>query len=113
MELQDLLCLMYPGRVYSGIFMKITNRHLRICYRDLHSTLKFDGNVSHHVHVLHHKNILLSETIDLKVCDNGILIQLLCFWTLCIILFLFKTQRFVDWILSLSSGGTYLVGPNR
>jgi hypothetical protein len=26
---------------------------------------------------------------------------------------LFKTQRFGDWILSPSSGGTYSVGPNR
>jgi hypothetical protein len=35
------------------------------------------------------------------------------FWTLSIVLFLFKTQRFGDWILSPSSGKTYSVGPNR
>jgi hypothetical protein len=29
---------------------------------------------------------------DLKVCDDGILTQLLCFWTLSIVLFLFKTH---------------------
>jgi hypothetical protein len=27
--------------------------------------------------------------------------------------FLFKTERFEDWILSPSSGGTYSVGPNQ
>jgi hypothetical protein len=41
---------------------------------------------------------------DLKICDDGTLIQILCFWTLSIALFLFKTQRFGDWILSPSSG---------
>jgi hypothetical protein len=40
------------------------------------------------------------------------LVQLLCFWTLSIVLFLFKTQTFGDWILSLSSGGTYSLGSN-
>jgi hypothetical protein len=35
-------------------------------------------------------------------------IKSLLFWTLPIVLFLFKTQRFGDWILSPSSGGTYL-----
>jgi hypothetical protein len=38
--------------------------------------------------------------------------KILCFWTLSIILFLFKT-RFEDWILSLSSGKTYSAGPIR
>jgi hypothetical protein len=38
------------------------------------------------------------------------LIQLLCFWALAIVLFLLKTQRFGDWILSPSSGGTYQLG---
>jgi hypothetical protein len=34
--------------------------------------------------------------------------QLLCFWTLSTVLYLFtNTQRFEDWILSPSSGGTY------
>jgi hypothetical protein len=31
-------------------------------------------------------------------------VELLCFWTLSIILFLFKTQRFGDWILHPPSG---------
>jgi hypothetical protein len=55
---------------------------------------------------------------DLKVCDDGTLVQILHFWTLSIVLSLsklsfclsFKTQRFGDWILSPSSGKTYLVG---
>jgi hypothetical protein len=38
---------------------------------------------------------------------------LLYSWTLSIVLFSFKTQRFGDWILSPSSGETYSVGPNR
>jgi hypothetical protein len=48
-------------------------------------------------------------------------VQILCFWTLCIVLFLSKTpsclclrtQRFGDWILSPSSGNTYSAGSNR
>jgi hypothetical protein len=32
---------------------------------------------------------------------------MLCLWTLSIVLFLSKTQRFGDWILSPSSGKTY------
>jgi hypothetical protein len=39
--------------------------------------------------------------------------QLICFWTLSIVLLLLKTQRFGDCILSPSSGGTYSVSPNR
>jgi hypothetical protein len=58
---------------------------------------------------------------DLKICNDGTLVEILCFWTLSIALFLskspfsshFKTQRFGDWILSPSSGKTYSVGPNR
>jgi hypothetical protein len=58
---------------------------------------------------------------NLKVCDDGTLIQILCFWTLSIVLFFFKTpscfylktQHFGDWILSQSSDKTYSVGPNR
>jgi hypothetical protein len=38
----------------------------------------------------------------LKVCDDGLLKHLLCFWTLSIALFVFKTKRFGDWILSPS-----------
>jgi hypothetical protein len=49
----------------------------------------------------------------MNVCGDGILIKLLCFWTLSVVLFLFKTQLFKDWILSPSSGGTYSVGLNR
>jgi hypothetical protein len=37
------------------------------------------------------------------------LIQILCFWTLSIVLFLFKTRRIGDWILSPFSGKTYFV----
>jgi hypothetical protein len=37
-----------------------------------------------------------------------------CFWTLSIVLFLFKTtQRFGDWILFPSSVETYSVWPDR
>jgi hypothetical protein len=41
---------------------------------------------------------------------NSVHMQVLCFWTLSIVLFLFKTQRFGDWILSPSLGVTCLVG---
>jgi hypothetical protein len=30
--------------------------------------------------------------LDLKVCGDGTLIEILCFWTLTVLLFLFKTQ---------------------
>jgi hypothetical protein len=40
-------------------------------------------------------------------------VQLLCFWTLSIILILFKTQHFGDWILCLSSDGSCSVGPDQ
>jgi hypothetical protein len=58
---------------------------------------------------------------DLKVCDDGTLVQILCFWISSIILVLsktpsclyFKTQHFRDWIRSPSSGKTYSVGPNQ
>jgi hypothetical protein len=51
---------------------------------------------------------------DLKVCDDGKLVQLLRSWTLSIVSSLskmssclhLKTQRFGDWILSSSSGKT-------
>jgi hypothetical protein len=50
----------------------------------------------------------------MQVCDDGTLVQRLCFWTLSIVLslfkmsscFSFKTQRFRNWILSPSSGKT-------
>jgi hypothetical protein len=51
-------------------------------------------------------------SLNLKVCDDGTLTQILRFWTLSIVLFLFKTQRFGDWILPPSSGNTNSVGPN-
>jgi hypothetical protein len=59
--------------------------------------------------------------LDLKVCDNGTLVQILRFWTLSIVLSLsktpsclyFKTQRFGDWILSPSLVKTYSVGSNQ
>jgi hypothetical protein len=45
---------------------------------------------------------------DLKVCDDGSLIKFYCVWTLSTVLFLLKNpQRFGDWIMSPSSGGTY------
>jgi hypothetical protein len=58
---------------------------------------------------------------DLKVCDDGTLLQVLRVWTLSIFLSLTKnssclfskTQRFADWILSPSSRKTYSVGSNR
>jgi hypothetical protein len=59
---------------------------------------------------------------DLKVCDDGKSVQLLCSWTLSIVLFFFflskcpvyiSKQRFGDWILSLSSRKTYSVGSSR
>jgi hypothetical protein len=43
-----------------------------------------------------------------KFMMMGMLIQLLCFWTYFIVLFLFKTQCFGDWILSPSSGKNLL-----
>jgi hypothetical protein len=55
-----------------------------------------------------------------KKLREELFMQVLCFWTLYIVssltktvLFIFKTQRFGDWILSPSSGKTYSVGPNR
>jgi hypothetical protein len=49
-----------------------------------------------------------------KICDESIPMQLLHFWTVSFILFLFKaqTQCFGDWSLS-SSGGIYPAWPNR
>jgi hypothetical protein len=38
---------------------------------------------------------------DLKVCDDGILIQLLCFWTLSVVLFLLKTHNISETGFSL------------
>jgi hypothetical protein len=57
-------------------------------------------------------------TVQLNVCDGGTLLQVLCFWTLSIVLSLSKTlyclfcktKRFGYCILSLSSGKTYSVG---
>jgi hypothetical protein len=54
---------------------------------------------------------------DVKLCDEGTLVQMLCFCTLSIVLSLskkpsclfFKTQGCGNWILSLSSGKTYSV----
>jgi hypothetical protein len=59
--------------------------------------------------------------VDAMLVHGFILpVQILCFWTLSIILSLSKTlpvyfskQRFGDWILSPSSGKTYSVGTNR
>jgi hypothetical protein len=38
---------------------------------------------------------------DLNVCDDGILIQLMCFWTLIIALFLFKHVSDIGFCLRL------------
>jgi hypothetical protein len=46
---------------------------------------------------------ILSWFIYVTVSDRLGNVQLLCFWTLFIVLFLIKTQRFGDWILSPSS----------
>jgi hypothetical protein len=59
-----------------------------------------------------------SEAIPMNIITNCIpqpedLVQILCFWTLSTILFLFKTQYFGGWILSPFSGKTYSVGPNH
>jgi hypothetical protein len=59
----------------------------------------------------------LGFNYDLKVCDDGTLVQILCFWTLSIVLktlfsLYYKIQRLGDWILSPSSGKTYSVGPS-
>jgi hypothetical protein len=59
------------------------------------------------------------KIIRLKVCDDGTLVQILCFWTVSIVLssskkpscLFFRTQRFGDWILSPSSGKTYSLSP--
>jgi hypothetical protein len=67
------------------------------------------------------KDKCLLQIRYLKVCDDGTLIQILCFWTLSIVLFLsktpsyfyLKTQRFEDWSLTPSSGKTYSVGLYR
>jgi hypothetical protein len=53
--------------------------------------------------------------------SSRVIVQILRFWTLSIVLsssetpscLFSKTQRFVDWILSPSSGKTYSVGSNR
>jgi hypothetical protein len=63
-----------------------------------------------------HLNFLNSK-YDLKVCDDGTVVQILCSWTLSIFLPLsktpsrlfFKILRFGDWILSPSSGKTYSI----
>jgi hypothetical protein len=66
------------------------------------------------------EHLLNLRKIDRKVCDDGTLVQILCFWTLSIVISLSKTRsclffktRFGDCILSPSSGKTYSVGPNR
>jgi hypothetical protein len=54
-----------------------------------------------------------SYRFDLKVCDDGKLVQLLCSYrrlskmSSCLY---FKTKRFGDWIVSPSSGKTYSLG---
>jgi hypothetical protein len=54
------------------------------------------------------------EDFDLKVCDEGMLIQLLYFWILSnVLLFIWNTQRLGCWILSPKKGEKYSVGPNR
>jgi hypothetical protein len=40
---------------------------------------------------------------DLKVCDGGILVQLLCFWTLSSVLVLFKTHNVSKYLSLLSN----------
>jgi hypothetical protein len=70
------------------------------------------------VHIFH---ILTSEQIQiisesLEYIQNYVMLHLLCFCALSIVLFLFKTQRFGDWIPSPSSGGTeslYILNKNR
>jgi hypothetical protein len=37
--------------------------------------------------------------------------KVMCFWTLSVIQFVFRTQRFRDWILCTSSGGTTHLSP--
>jgi hypothetical protein len=52
---------------------------------------------------LQYKDLLVN------IWGNSLCLQLLNFWTLSIVLFfLFKTQRFGDWILSPSSGKSLL-----
>jgi hypothetical protein len=63
------------------------------------------------------KNFSVARNEDLKVCDDGTLVPILCFWTIFIILPLsknsilsclfFRMQRFGDWIPSPSSGKIY------
>jgi hypothetical protein len=47
-------------------------------------------------------------TYDIKLFDCT-LVKILGFWNVSIVLFLFKRQNFGDWILSPSSGKTYVV----
>jgi hypothetical protein len=65
-------------------------------------------------------HFVIEKTSSLVIDSSKYLVQVLCFWTLSIVLslsktvlFIFKTQRFGDQILSPSSGKTYSVGPNQ
>jgi hypothetical protein len=77
--------------------METNNRHKK--YQQINLTIiKADKE---NIIYLHKRNK------DVKVCDYGILIQLLCFCTLSVVLFyLLKIHRFGDRIVSPSSGGT-------
>jgi hypothetical protein len=66
------------------------------------------------------RRLTLPTEYDLKVCDDGTLVQTLSFvhyqsssLSETPSFLFFKTQRFGDWILSPSSGKTYSVGFNR
>lgn len=48
-----------------------------------------------------------------SLCNAKTRMEILCFWTSSIVLFLFQAQHFEDCALPPSSGKTYSAGPNR
>jgi hypothetical protein len=92
---------------------------------DNHNMNDVDGFQALHIHNRVSRWLRIVGTTsfslkDLKVYNDGTLVQILCFWILSIVLSLSKNiglfilkKRFGNWILSPSSGKTYSVGPNR
>jgi hypothetical protein len=69
----------------------------------------FQVRISHVLHVISICDLFTgSPSLDLKVCDDGMLIQLSCFRTLSSVLFL---RRFGDWIQPAPLGQIHRTSP--
>jgi hypothetical protein len=88
--------------------IKLAQQQKPQCYMSSNLTFRLKGKKK----FPRHKTYIVTLEV-LNVCEDGMLIQLLCFWTLSILLFLFNHNISETGLYLRLQVKTYSVGPNR